>query len=632
MKIKDQLEKDIRKYSDQYYNQGGSDISDDEFDSLIDKLREIDPDNSILNEIGASSNKNKVTHKYPMLSLNKEKNFDALVKWMDGRELIATPKYDGNSLELIYENSWLVQAVTRGNGKEGEDITDAVMNFDSVPKRIEYDGSVIIRGEAYLKNSVFNEIKDRYGFTTSPRNATAGMISNEKDRDRCKHISFVAYEVLNEDFETKKDKLYWLDEQFFSIPPYDIISQDEDLEMAVCRYSLEYRDTLKLGCDIDGIVFMVNDQCDFDDLGFTRHHPRGAIAFKYESEKGTTRLLDIECVTGRTGKVSFTGIVEKILLAGANIERLTLHNADYIIDNNINIGDDIEITRSGEVIPKFERLVKKNTKGGYHFPTQCNSCGTKLIKESVDLMCLNENCDSRILSKFKHFVQTTDMLGVGESVLKKLLDAGLVKTVADLYRLDVNRVARLDRMGGRSARNVIAAINKTKTMKLETFLAALGISSLGRGNSERLVNYIRNKYSDFTPLATLGYIELMRTNSFEDIEGFADISATKIIEGIADNKALIIALAFHIKFENFEQFKFGGTINGESFVVTGTLSMSRKDIQAIIKKSGGKITSSVSKKVNYLVCGEKAGSKLAKAEKLGVKIINEDELMELINE
>jgi len=635
------IEAQILAWRDEYYNKGVPSVSDTIYDNAEARLRELAPDSRVLTLVGEieKSTFPKVTHTEKMLSLDKDYTLEGIEKYRDGRDLVASSKIDGNSMRLSYKNGKLVLGATRGDGAIGADVTPNIKTIKDIPLELPNGFTGEIIGEVYMKKDVFvshlNRIKrlvvegkaKEEDVPVSARNYAAGSLRQEDPRITFERkLSFMAYNISDQNFtfKFKKEVFSHLRTIGFVIPKAVFVPKTKSIEEAIqvfadSRTSFDY--------DIDGVVFEYDDLNYMDSLGVTRHHPRGKIAFKWQSEEGVTKLIDVEVKIGRTGRLTFTGIVKPIELSGATIQRCTLHNYEHLEKFNIRIGDDIRICRSGEVIPKFLKV--ENHNGGEKFEIgNCPKCGEPVVREGVDLICPNEECGGQALQRIIRFVEVAEIDEVGKKNLEKFFDDGLIATPADLYRLTRTQLLGVDKFGDRSADIALENIAAKKELPLERFLTALGIKGLGRSASETLAEKFRS----------LDKIRNLKSIEISSIGGLGDVTADQIVEGLDKNKAFIddLLTVVTIKAPAPKSNKLGSAafcLTGKvEFEFEGKKYVSRNEIESLIKSKGGMVKSTVSSELTYLVCDEPSdSSKFQKAAKLKVKVICGQDLAGLLN-
>jgi len=628
----DVIEKQLLQWRDEYYNKGNSSVSDAVYDNAENRLKQLRPKSKVLTLVGVPEKScfPKVSHDRAMLSLDKKYTVEEMEKWQEGKDVTGSFKIDGNSLKLYYKEGKLDLAATRGNGKVGADVTPNAKTVRDIPLELpdEYTGEIV--GEVYMKNSIFEKHvarikKDIEFFKAKPddlpvsaRNYASGSLRQEDPKITYeRELNFLAYDLSTEKFtlKTKIDLFLKLKELGFEIP---VVQKPSDKALTDRIKSLESRrDTIDY--DIDGLVFEFNDLEYQKSLGFTRHHPKGKLAFKWKSEEVTSELVDVECKVGRTGRLTFTGIVNPVGLSGATVQRFTLHNFDHIEKNDIRIGDIIRITRSGEVIPKFLKVETHNN-GEEIKITQCPDCGAAVVRESHDLVCKNTNCRGQAAQRIVRFIEVAEIEEVGKKNVVKMYDAGLISTAADLYRLKKEDIIKLDKMGSRSSDIIIENIQRRKSLTLSQFLTSLGIKGLGRSAGEVL----EENFKDIANIRQLSY------SNIDTISGLGNVTAIQIVDGLAKNTGLIDDLLTVV---DIKVKQSSGSLNDLSFCVTGKVEFEhngvayskRGQIEKIIKSEGGKIKS-VSKELDYLMTDEaSSSSKYLKAEKLKIKIISGQE-------
>lgn len=647
-----ELAKQINYHNDRYYNQDDPEISDYEYDMLLRELENIEAEypelvtsDSPTQRVGGSKGEkfSPVTHTVPMESLHDSfspdeiRDFDRKVREaVPNPVYVVEPKFDGLSVSCEYRNGVFVRGSTRGDGTTGEDVTDNLMTIKSLPKRIKNAPAFLeVRGEVYMSVATFERIvaeQENNGEKPfkNPRNAAAGSLRQKDAKITAKRdldiFVFNIQAVEGFEITTHVQSLNYLTELGFPTAFYNSFDDIEDVLTEIERIDAHRGD---LPCDIDGAVVKVNDLADRELLGSTAKFPRWAEAYKYPPEEKETELLDIEINVGRTGALTPVGVFKPVLLAGTTVSRATLHNEDFIREKGINIGDTVLIRKAGEIIPEVLSLVRhgENTEP-FEFPEYCPSCGSKVVREEGEaaIRCTNTDCPAQLLRHLIHFVSrdAMDIDGLGPALLEQLLNAGLIKSFIDLYRLEREPLSKLERMGERSADNIINAIEKSKKAEIYRLVYALGIRHIGEKAAKLLCGHFLSIDRLFEASA----------EEISEIEGYGGIMAQSVydyfrLEGTAHLIAQLRELGVEMK--PLEAKKKEGMFLGKTFVLTGTLpTMTRKEASALIEKNGGKTSSSVSKKTDYVLAGEDAGSKLTKAQSLGVTIISEAELLEML--
>lgn len=645
-----ELQELIKYHNDRYYNQDDPEISDFEYDALQRELRaleakypELASSDSPTVNVGGNANVmfTPVTHNVRMESLQDVFSYDEVNGFierialsLENAEFCVEKKIDGLSVSLEYSNGKLVCGSTRGDGNVGENVTDNLMTVKSIPKTIAFLGDLEVRGEVYMSHSSFNSLiekQENLGEKTfkNPRNAAAGSlrqkdssITKERDLDIfCFNIQSVTDLSFNSHSETLE---FLISLGFPVIPDYkvcktynEIISEIENI--GNCRGNLEY--------DIDGVVIKLNQLESRKKLGSTSKYPRWAVAYKFPPEEKETVIRDIEITVGRTGALTPTAAFDSVTLAGTTVSRAILHNEDFINDMNINIGDTVVVRKAGDIIPEVLSLVKKggNT-GAYKMPTVCPSCGAKVFRDDeAAIRCTNPDCPAQLLRNLIHFASrdAMDIEGLGPAVVELLVNSNLIKREVDIYTLSVDDIKSLDRMGEKSAENLINAIDKSKSNDLAKLLFAFGIRHVGAKAAKTLAQY----FGDINGIINASLEELT------EIEGVGDILAKSIKDYFSNETTIkminnLIDLGVNTK--SLSE-KLDNRFEGKTFVITGTLEgYSRNEMTELIEKYNGKVSGSVSKKTDYLLAGEDGGSKLTKAQSLGVKIISLDEILEMM--
>ena len=651
----EELRREIEYHNYRYYVLDSPVITDEEYDKLFRELVELEekfPEfkspNSPTQRVGAPPLKEfkTVKHEIPMLSLDNafnaeelmafEKKIKRMLKTDEEIEYVVEPKFDGLSISLLYRNGELVRGATRGNGIEGEDVTPNVRTIKTIPLFIEDAPPLIeVRGEVVMFKKDFEELnreRRMKGETTfaNPRNAAAGSVRQLDSSITAKRkLHFFAYAVgIYEGitFKTQEGILLFLKEKRFKVSPdFEKVKGIEQV-IKKCLWFQERRDEYPF--DMDGAVVKVNSLELQKKLGATTHAPRWAIAYKFPAEEKETIVRDIIIQVGRTGKLTPVAILEPVFVSGSTVSRATLHNEDEIKRLGVRIGDHVIVRKAGSVIPEIVRVVKEKRTGKereFKFPDKCPVCGAKVIRlpGEADYRCTNASCPAQIKGRILHFVSrdAMDIENIGESLVNQFVDKGIVKDIGDLYYLKVDDLLPLERMGRVLAEKIVRNIQNSKNRPLHRLIYGLGIFHVGKHVAEIL------------------------TQKFKTMDEFlkANIEDYMEIEGIGPKTAKSLYMFFHEpkNIELIEKLKKAGVrmteeksegkLKGLVFVFTGALkSMTRHEAEELVKSEGGSVASSVSKKVNYVVVGEKPGSKLEKAKRLGVKIINEEEFLKLI--
>lgn len=670
------LRKDIEKYNHYYYNEDKPLISDKEYDDLIKKLQKIEEENSKFKndytllskdnfdisdvegnfeitpteKIGgtASEKFSKVVHSVPMLSLSNTYNiseiedFDQRARKITGLdkklEYILELKLDGLSISLIYEKGMFKQAITRGDGQIGEDVTENVREISSVPKKLKEPIDVEVRGEIVLPVSNFNkvnEIREEAGedVFANPRNAAAGTIrqldsSIVKDRGL---DCYLYYLVNPERYEIKThlESIEFIKKLGFKTTDiFEKYTDFKELEKSIEKWHDERE---KLDYETDGLVIKVNDFSYYNELGYTTKSPRWAIAYKFPAEQVKTKLLDVTFQVGRTGVITPVAELEPVTLSGSVVKRASLHNFDEIERKEIKIGDNVIIEKAAEIIPQVVNVVFEDRTGKereIEKPTNCPVCGSELVKEEgqVALKCLNPVCPEKVKREIEYFVSRDAMniSGLGEKIVEKFIELGKIKTVVDIYSLKDYReeLENLEKMGKKSVDNLINNIEESKNRGFNKVLYSLGIPFVGKFTANLLVKNFVN-------------IEKLKNSEIEEllqIKGIGEKVAISVHNYLnnEDNWKKINDLketGLNFSSEDVEEIEIeDNPVKGKNFLATGKLEKyKREEIKEIILSKGGNYLSGVSKNLDFLIVGEKAGSKLEKAEKLGVRVLDEEE-------
>lgn len=648
----EELRREIAVHNNNYYNLDNPSISDYEYDMLMRELKEIEAefpelvsDASPTQRVGgkASALFEKVVHKVQMGSLQdvfsteEVRQFDERVKReIPEAEYVVEPKIDGLSVSLEYENGIFVRGSTRGDGFVGEDVTANLMTIKSIPHVLKKSIPFLeVRGEVYMPRKSFYELVKRQeenGEATAknPRNAAAGSL-RQKDSKITKQrkldiFVFNIQQITGEEINSHYDSLKFLSELGFNVIP-DYI-RCKNIDEAISRIDEIGKSKTSFSFDIDGAVIKVNDFSHREMLGATAKVPKWAIAFKYPPEEKPTKLLDIEFNVGRTGAVTPVAVFEPVLLAGTTVSRAVLHNKDFIEEKGIQIGDTIVVRKAGEIIPEVVKVLSHSEDSKpFEFPKRCPVCGSELAEsdEEAAIRCQNIDCPAQLLRSIEHFASRNAMNidGLGKSIVKALVEKGLVSSVADLYTLTPNDVIRLDKMAERSSLNLIEAIEKSKSNEADRLLFGLGI----RGIGQRAAKLLCEKFESIEGIMNASKDDIM------SIEGFGEVLTQSIYSALHEKHlpGLIARLKESGVNMEYSRLLTDKRFEGKIFVLTGTLArFTRNEASKIIENFGGKTSSSVSKKTDYVLAGEAAGSKLTKANALGIKVISEEEFSEMI--
>jgi len=649
-----ELKRTIEKLNNEYYVLDAPSVSDFEYDALMRRLIELEEQNPELKAADSPTQRvggkalaqfAPVTHIVPLESLTDVFSFDELESFihrtddvLQGKSAYVTePKIDGLSVAVEYIDGKLYRGATRGDGLKGEDVTENLKTIRSLPKIIENaPHRLIVRGEVYMARDTFIELNaqreiDGEKLFANPRNAAAGSLRQLDSKIAAsRRLDIIVFNIQyseGKDFSAHSETLDYLKDIGFPVVPYKLCSGFSD-----CRGQIEWlgenRDTLPY--DIDGAVVKLDDLEKRKALGSTAKAPRWAVAYKYPPEKKETVVQDIVVQVGRTGALTPKAVVSPVRLAGTTVTNATLHNQDIIDRLDIRIGDTVVIQKAGEIIPEILEVVKSKRPGGtkpFIFPDLCPECGSPVVRDEDGsaLRCTGAECPAQLLRHLAHFAsrEAMDIDGLGISLCEALINSGLVKTPADLYYLDAQSVAALDRMGRKSAENLMAAIENSKQRGLAKLLCAFGIRQVGSKAAKALAS----NYASLDELLSSTEDELC---SIPDI---GPITADYLVSWLRNPQSLHqIKLLRNagVSFESHEE-KLDNRFAGMTFVLTGALSaFTRDEATAVIESFGGKVSSSVSKKTSYVVAGEESGSKLTKAQSLGIPVLTEGEFCAMI--
>jgi len=644
----------LNNHSYRYYVLDDPEISDAEYDTLFNELKKLEEANpqfildySPTQKVGYKvlTDFEKVKHKHPMLSLANVFTYEELLEFdervkkllSDNKniEYIVEPKLDGLAVAIRYENGVYYKAVTRGDGEIGEDITENIRTLKNVPLKLrgsDYPEHFEIRGEVVIPHSEFEKLNKQKAASeeklfANPRNAAAGSIRQLDSKITAQRpLYFYAHSFADEElFTSHSDALKKVKAWGFMVPEKLLITKNvEDIKEFFDKL-IEGRDKLRVG--IDGVVVKVNDSALQRELGYIARSPRWAVAWKPPAHTAITTVNEIVVQVGRTGVLTPVAELEPVEVGGVEIKRATLHNASDLEKKDVRVGDTVLIERAGDVIPSIVKVIFHDNKKRHHsfkFPDYCPDCNTKIIRDGVNFLCTNNDCPSRIKEAINHFISRNGMNidGMGYKLIEQLVDKKLVRSFSDLYKLDDQTLAVLDRMGTKSASNIMTALNDSKNVSMERFINALGIDIIGLENSKELMKR-------FHSILDLFYI---KPDKLEGIAGFGPNIIESLVKYFNDEKNIkeikeLIALGVKPK---RTVATTGTKFLGMTFVITGSFeNMTRDEITKFIESNGGKVTSSVTKKTTYLVLGTDPGSKLDKAKELGVKTISLEKLKEL---
>ena len=647
------LREQLRYHNEKYYNEDAPEITDYEYDMLQRQLRALEAEhpemadaNSPTQRVGgtASSRFAKVTHAYPLESLQDVFSFDELGEFysrvenaVGQAEYVVEYKIDGLSVALEYVDGVFVRGATRGDGQVGEDVTRNLKTIKDIPKKLENaPPHLIVRGEVYMKKSVFDalnaelELHDK-PLLANPRNAAAGSLRQKDPKitaQRTLDIFVFNIQVIEgETITTHADALKRLHELGFTVSP--LYCRTGDIETVIEKIREIGNERGTFSYPIDGAVVKVDSFSQREALGSTAKFPRWAEAYKYPPEEKETTLLDIEVAVGRTGVLTPTGVFEPVFLAGTTVSRATLHNQDFITEKDIRIGSRVIIRKAGEIIPEVVSVVSNpEDTVPYRLPETCPSCGEVItrVEGEAAARCTNPQCPAQLMRNLIHFASrdAMDIDGLGPAALEQLSAALQVHSPADLYDITAQELETLDRFGKKSAENLVAAIQKSKENDLSKLLFALGIPHIGAKAAKLLAGAFGN----------MDALIAADEEQIAAIDGFGGIMAQEVYAFFRRHSA--IELIDRLKAAGVNMTAEAVTTDtkflGKTFVLTGTLpNLKRTEAAALIEKAGGKVSGSVSKKTSYVVAGEEAGSKLTKAQTLGIPVLTEAELLTLLN-
>lgn len=649
----EELTEIIEKHNHSYYVMDNPTVSDYEYDMLMQELKGLEAEypefvlpSSPTQRVGgeALSKFEKVTHKVQMGSLQDVFSFEQLEEFVtrcrntvENPSFIVEPKIDGLSVSLEYENGILKRGSTRGDGFVGEDVTANLKTVGSIPLKIKNAPEFLeVRGEVYMPKEKFlklveqQELNDEQPFK-NPRNAAAGSLRQKNSKITAKRgldiFVFNIQQIEGREITSHKQSLDYIKSLGLKvIPSYVECTTYSEIEQEIQRID-QIRN--KLSYDIDGIVIKVDSFEQRETLGSSSKVPKWAIAYKFPPEEKETTLRNIEVNVGRTGAITPVAVFDPIILAGTSVSRAVLHNQDFITQKDIRIGDKIIIRKAGEIIPEVVKSVSHvENSEPFILPAKCPVCGTESVRyeDEAVLRCPNPDCPAQLLKSIIHFASkgAMDIDGMGDAIVKALVENNLVKSVADIYTLKAEQIASLERLGEKSAENLINAIEKSKSRPLDKVIFALGIRNIGQASAKLLCE----KFPSIEKIMSATAEEI------EEIDGFGKVMSENVAKAFSEQhrKDLISRLlGLGVKMEYQATQTNDNRFEGMTFVLTGTLeTLKRDEAKKIIESFGGKVSGSVSKKTTFVVAGEEAGSKLEKAQSLGVNVLSETEFLEKI--
>ena len=655
----DELRKKLEYYANKYYDEDKPEITDYEYDMMMNRLKALEKEfpelitkDSLTQKVGGHVKEGfkEVVHEVPLQSLQDVFSFEELREFDDrikkqaieeNEELryVVETKIDGLSTALEYVDGVFVRGATRGNGLIGEDVTDNLRTIKSIPKVLNEKVTITVRGEVFIGTKEFeklNEEQEVLGKKTfaNARNAAAGslrQLNSKVTEERPLDIFIFNVQKWDENkFNSHYDQLNYLEKLGFNVNPVRILCKNQqEVEEAINKIG---EDREKLSFGIDGAVVKVDSLSFREKLGTTYKTPKWAIAYKYPPEAKETILKDIVCQVGRTGVITPMAILEPVKVAGSTISKTTLHNEDFIKEKDLKIGDTVVIQKQGDVIPEVIKVVKEKRTGAeknFEMPKVCPVCGAQAVREvgEAATRCIGIECPAQLLRSIVHFVskEAMDIDGLGYKIVEQLIEKGLIKNIADIYTLSLEDIASLKKNGKKFAGNLIDSIEKSKKQDLFHVINALGIRQVGI----KAAKVLAKKYKTMEELSNASFESLALT---DDV---GEITANNIIEFFAQEQTKDIIKRLKdlgVNMESMQEENIDNRFEGKVFVLTGALSKyNRKEAEDLIEKYGGKTSSSVSKKTSYVLAGEDAGSKLTKAQELGVIILSEEEFEKMTN-
>ncbi len=648
----EELRKEINYHSELYYNQDAPEISDYEFDMLMNKLKALEKKFPMLITVSSPTQKvggsakagfEQVEHQVPMQSLNDVFSYEEVENFInkiteeygDQVEFVVETKIDGLSVSLEYVDGKLVKGSTRGNGLVGEDITNNLLQLEDIKPVLNSCDTIEVRGEVYLSKERFEALNDNLASLNKPllansRNAAAGtlrQLNPEIVKQRGLNIFVFNVQKSERKFETHSESLEYSKSIGITTIKYSKVAKGASQVIEYIKEIGNLRESLPY--DIDGAVVKINNLALRQSLGTTTKVPKWAVAYKYPPEEKETVLKEIALQVGRTGQVTPLAIIEPIRVQGSTISKCTLHNFDYIKEKDIRVGDIVKIKKAGDVIPEITTVVLNKRKEGlekYVEPTICPVCGEALEKEKgqVALRCTNSECEALKYREIEHFASrdAMDIEGLGEMVVEKLIDSGLISDVADIYYLEYDKIKELDKFKDKSASNLIAAINKSKKNSLDKLLFGLGIRHVGKKTAKTLASNVENIRDLYN----------MDVETLSNIDDIGSIMAESVISFFAKTKTWEIIDRLEKAGVNLKGIKkdvVSNALEGMTIVITGSFeNITREELAKMLEQNLAKVSSSVSKKTTCVIYGESAGSKLTKAESLNIPVYTLEEFKE----
>ena len=649
-----QLRKELNSHNYSYYVLDDPSVSDFEYDRMMRRLIELEGENPELVTSDSPSQRvggealvsfRPVTHAVPLESLQDVFSMEELYAFLErvrssvsDPAFVVEPKVDGLSVALEYVDGIFTRGATRGDGLTGEDVTENLRTIKSIPLKLQSPVKrLIVRGEVYMPRSVFeaqNAKREALGEAVfaNPRNAAAGSLRQQNPKIAAeRHLDILLFNIQLAEgvsLQTHEETLRYLKEQRMKVIPYLVCSGNDEIKESIEKYA---EDRGQFPFDIDGSVVKLNDLTDRATLGSTSKFPKWAAAYKYPPEQKETTVVDIVVQVGRTGVLTPKAVISPVRLAGTKVTNATLHNQDFITEKDIRIGDTVLVQKAGEIIPEILSVVKEKRPAGtvpYRLPEFCPVCGSRVERDEdgAAVRCIGAECPAQLLRSLVHFASrdAMDIEGLGPAAAQSLLDAGLIRSAADLYYLKREDISRLERKGDKSSENLIAAIENSKKNDLSRLLYAFGIRQVG----QRAAKLLAERFQTLEALSRATVEELTA------VPEIGEITANYLTDWFQNEQSahLISSLMNAGVQTTASRPRTDGRFSGMTFVLTGTLTHhTREEAESLIESFGGKASSSVSRKTNYLVAGENAGSKLTRAQELGVSVISETEFDQMVN-